>query len=96
MPTEIRGRLRFQGMATYKDRLKKYHESTGLLDAVSHWVWNSYGYKVAIAVDGFRFSRSDHGIGRWRENYAHDEMAGTALRGRDSSLLRGARMYEGM
>src|SRR3954462_13570423 len=26
--------LRFQGMATYTDRLKKYHESTGLLDAV--------------------------------------------------------------
>src|SRR5947207_9318392 len=26
--------LRFQGMATYKDRLKKYQGSTGLLDAV--------------------------------------------------------------
>src|SRR6476469_870368 len=26
--------LRFQGMATYKDRLKKYQESTGLVDAV--------------------------------------------------------------
>src|SRR5437762_11176101 len=27
--------LRFQGMATYKDRLKKYQESTGLFDAVT-------------------------------------------------------------
>src|SRR5213595_970831 len=26
--------LRFQGMASYKDRLKKYRESTNLLDAV--------------------------------------------------------------
>src|SRR5439155_9763527 len=26
--------LRFQGMASYEDRLKKYQESTGLFDAV--------------------------------------------------------------
>src|SRR4051794_7631511 len=26
--------LRFQGMATYKDRLQKYQQSTGLIDAV--------------------------------------------------------------
>jgi acetyl-CoA carboxylase carboxyl transferase subunit beta len=26
--------LRFQGMATYKDRLQKYRQTTGLLDAV--------------------------------------------------------------
>src|SRR5262247_4569714 len=45
--------LRFQGMATYKDRLKKYHESTGLLDAVitGHGILD--GYKVAIAVMDF-------------------------------------------
>src|SRR6266487_1227447 len=42
--------LRFQGMATYTDRLKKYHESTGLLDAVvtGHGILD--GYKIAIAV----------------------------------------------
>src|ERR1700751_2982472 len=47
--------LRFQGMATYKDRLKKYHESTGLLDAVitGHGIHD--GYKVAIAVMDFGF-----------------------------------------
>src|ERR1044071_7837772 len=47
--------LRFQGMATYKDRLKKYHESTGLTDAVisGHGILD--GYKVAIAVMDFGF-----------------------------------------
>ena len=47
--------LRFQGMATYTDRLKKYHESTGLLDAVitGHGILD--GYKVAIAVMDFGF-----------------------------------------
>ncbi len=47
--------LRFQGMATYKDRLKKYQESTGLFDAVisGHGILD--GYKVAIAVMDFGF-----------------------------------------
>src|SRR5215813_11999764 len=47
--------LRFQGMATYKDRLKKYQESTGLIDAVisGHGILD--GYKVAIAVMDFSF-----------------------------------------
>jgi acetyl-CoA carboxylase carboxyl transferase subunit beta len=47
--------LRFQGMATYKDRLKKYHESTGLLDAVISGYGILDGYKVAIAVMDFGF-----------------------------------------
>src|ERR1041385_8037747 len=47
--------LRFQGMATYKDRLKSYQETTGLLDAVitGHGILD--GYKVAIAVMDFGF-----------------------------------------
>src|SRR6185369_11413613 len=47
--------LRFQGMATYKDRLKKYQESTGLCDAVitGHGILD--GYKVAIAAMDFGF-----------------------------------------
>ena len=47
--------LRFQGMASYKDRLKKYQGSTGLLDAVisGHGILD--GYKVAIAVMDFGF-----------------------------------------
>jgi acetyl-CoA carboxylase carboxyl transferase subunit beta len=47
--------LRFQGMVTYKDRLKKYQESTGLLDAVISGYGVLDGYKVAIAVMDFGF-----------------------------------------
>jgi len=47
--------LRFQGMATYKDRLKKYQGSTGLLDAVISGYGILDGYKVAIAVMDFGF-----------------------------------------
>ena len=64
--------LRFQGMASYKDRLKKYQESTGLVDAVISGYGILDGYKVAHRGDGFRFSRCDHGIGRWREDYPRD------------------------
>src|SRR5713101_4233528 len=47
--------LRFQGMASYKDRLKKYQESTGLFDAVISGYGILDGYKVAIAVMDFGF-----------------------------------------
>src|ERR1041384_8435091 len=40
--------LRFQGMATYTDRLKKYHESTGLLAAVITGPGIPDGYKEAM------------------------------------------------
>src|SRR6266436_3059371 len=42
--------LRFQGMASYKDRLKKYQERTGLTDAVISGHGMIDGYKVALAV----------------------------------------------
>src|SRR5437660_100397 len=47
--------LRFQGMATYKDRLKNYQERTGLTDAVSSDYGLIDGYKVALAVMDFGF-----------------------------------------
>src|SRR5881227_1094711 len=47
--------LRFQGMATYKDRLKNYQERTGLTDAVISGYGILDGYKVAIAVMDFGF-----------------------------------------
>ena len=47
--------LRFQGMASYKDRLKKYQESTGLVDAVLTGHAMIDGYKVALAVMDFAF-----------------------------------------
>src|SRR4030088_563602 len=39
--------LRFQGMASYKDRLKSYQERTGLTDAVISGHGMIDGYKVA-------------------------------------------------
>src|SRR5258708_2828524 len=47
--------LRFQGMASYTDRLKKYQESTGLIDAVITGYGMINGYKVALAVMDFSF-----------------------------------------
>src|SRR5437870_6891072 len=47
--------LRFHGMASYKDRLKKYQESTGLVDAVISGYGMIDGFKVAIAVMDFSF-----------------------------------------
>src|SRR5207248_8080885 len=47
--------LQFQGVATYKDRLKKYQEATGLTDAVLSGYGMIEGYKVAIAVMDFSF-----------------------------------------
>jgi acetyl-CoA carboxylase carboxyl transferase subunit beta len=89
--------LRFQGMATYKDRLKKYQESTGLVDAVitGHAMIN--GYKVAIAVMDFAFLAATMGavvgerITRAIE-YATDQDAAMII----ISASGGARMYEGM
>src|SRR5213592_3546930 len=47
--------LRFQGMASYKDRLKKYQENTGLVDAVISGHGMIDGHKIAIAVMDFSF-----------------------------------------
>src|SRR5919204_4184557 len=45
--------LRFHGMASYKDRLKKYQENTGLIDAVVSGHGIVDGFKVSIAVMDF-------------------------------------------
>src|SRR6266581_1878149 len=89
--------LRFQGMATYKDRLKKYQESTGLLDAVITGYGMLDGYKVAIAVMDFGFLAATMGsvVG---ERITRTIEYGTAER---CALIivaasGGARMYEGM
>jgi len=89
--------LRFQGMATYKDRLKDYQERTGLTDAVI----SGYGmidcYKVALAVMDFGFLAATMGsvvgerITRTIE-YGTDQRAAIVI----VSASGGARMYEGM
>jgi acetyl-CoA carboxylase carboxyl transferase subunit beta len=89
--------LRFQGMATYKDRLKKYQESTGLIDAVLSGYAMINGYKVALAVMDFSFLAATMGsvvgerITRIIE-YGTAERAAVII----ISASGGARMYEGM
>jgi acetyl-CoA carboxylase carboxyl transferase subunit beta len=89
--------LRFQGMATYTDRLKKYHESTGLLDAVvtGHGILD--GYKVAIAVMDFGFLAATMGsvVG---EKITRIIEYGTTQRCAVIIVAAsgGARLYEGM
>jgi acetyl-CoA carboxylase carboxyl transferase subunit beta len=89
--------LRFQGMASYKDRLKKYQESTGLHDAVISGYGILDGYKVAIAAMDFGFLAATMGsvVG---ERITRTIEYGTAER---SAIIivaasGGARMYEGM
>src|SRR5881394_105427 len=89
--------LRFQGMATYTDRLKKYHESTGLLDAVITGHGLLDGYKVAVAVMDFGFLAATMGsvVG---EKITRAIEYGTANRCAVIIVAAsgGARMYEGM
>jgi acetyl-CoA carboxylase carboxyl transferase subunit beta len=89
--------LRFQGMATYKDRLRKYQENTGLIDAVisGHGILD--GYKVAIAVMDFCFLAATMGsvVG---EKITRTIEYGTAQRCAVIIVAAsgGARLYEGM
>lgn len=89
--------LQFQGMATYKDRLKKYQDATGLTDAVLSGYGMLEGYKVAIAVMDFSFLAATMGsvvgerITRTIE-YGTENRCGVII----VSASGGARMYEGM
>ena len=89
--------LRFQGMASYKDRLKNYQASTGLLDAVISGRGMLDGYKVAIAVMDFGFLAATMGsvVG---ERITRTIEYGTAKRSAVIIVAAsgGARMYEGM
>ena len=89
--------LRFQGMASYKDRLKKYQGSTGLLDAVISGYGMLDGYKVAIAVMDFGFLAATMGsvVG---ERITRTIEYGTAERSAVIVVAAsgGARLYEGM
>src|SRR6266576_897986 len=89
--------LRFHGMASYKDRLKKYQQSTGLIDAVISGYGMIDGYKVAIAVMDFSFLAATMGsvVG---ERITRTIEYGTAERAAVIIVAAsgGARMYEGM
>ena len=64
--------LRFQGMATYKDRLKKYQDSSGLTDAVLSGHGMIEG--CCDCRHGFQLSRRHHGLGRRRTDYPDDRI----------------------
>ncbi|CAN5278747.1 acetyl-CoA carboxylase, carboxyltransferase subunit beta [soil metagenome] len=89
--------LRFQGMASYEDRLKKYQDSTGLIDAVLSGEGLIEGYKVGIAVMDFSFLAATMGsvvgerITRIIEWATENRCACIII-----SASGGARMYEGM
>lgn len=89
--------LHFHGMATYKDRLRKYRESTGLIDAVLSGEGMIEGYKVAIAIMDFSFLAATMGsvvgerITRTIEFATAQKLPAIIV-----SASGGARMYEGM
>ena len=89
--------LRFEGMVTYKDRLKKYQDQTGLVDAVISGHGTLEGHKVAIAVMEFTFLAATMGsvVG---ERITRAIEYGTANRCGVIIVAAsgGARMYEGM
>ena len=84
-------------MASYKDRLRKYQDNTGLIDAVLSGYGLIEGYKVAIAVMDFRFLAATMGsvVG---ERITRTIEYGTANRAAVIIVCAsgGARMYEGM
>jgi len=89
--------LRFQGMASYKDRLKNYQASTGLLDAVISGRGMLDGYKVSIAVMDFGFLAATMGsvVGeRITRTIEYDTTKRSAVI--IIAASGGARMYEGM
>jgi acetyl-CoA carboxylase carboxyl transferase subunit beta len=89
--------LRFQGMATYKDRLTKYQDTTGLVDAVISGHGMLEGMRVGLAVMDFNFLGGTMGsvvgerITRVIEFATHERIAMIII-----SASGGARMYEGM
>lgn len=89
--------LQFQGMASYKDRLRKYQDATGLIDAVSTGHGLIENQQVAIAVMDFNFLAATMGsvvgerITRIIE-WGTENRCGVVI----VSASGGARMYEGM
>ena len=89
--------LRFEGVATYKDRLDKYQSSTGLTDVVLSGEGMIEGYKLGVAVMDFSFLGGSLGsvagerITRIIEWSTANRCAVIII-----SASGGARMYEGM
>ena len=89
--------LKFQGMASYPDRLKTYQDKTGLKDALVGGVGMLVGRRVAVGVMDFQFLAATMGavVGE-----KITRLVERATRERLPVILfcasGGARMYEGM
>ncbi len=89
--------LRFHGMASYKDRLRKYQESSGLPDTVVSGHGLLEGYQVAIAVMDFSFLGGTMGsVAGERITRAIEWATANRCAVIIISASGGARMYEGM
>ncbi|MEP6808818.1 MAG: acetyl-CoA carboxylase, carboxyltransferase subunit beta [Chthoniobacterales bacterium] len=89
--------LKFQGLSSYKDRLQKYQESTGLMDTVLSGHGLLEGYKVAIAVMDFSFLGGTMGsVAGERITRAIEWATANRCAVIIVSASGGARMYEGM
>jgi len=89
--------LRFHGQASYKDRLKKYQDATGLTDAVLTGTGMLEGQRVGVGVMDFSFLAATMG------SVVGERLTRTIERGTGErtpviiiSASGGARMYEGM
>ena len=89
--------LKFTGQASYTDRLKKYQNATGLLDAVITGLGRIEGKKVSIAVMDFGFLAATMGsvVGE-KITRAIERATAQRLPVIIVSASGGARMYEGM
>jgi len=89
--------LKFQGAASYTDRLKTYQEKTGLLDAFVGGEARLGGYRIALGGMDFRFLAATMGsvvgekITRLVEFGTREKLPVILF-----SASGGARMYEGM
>ena len=89
--------LKFTGMSSYKDRLRKYEESSGLTDTVVSGTGLIEGYKVAIAVMDFSFLGGTMGsVAGERITRAIEWATANRSAVLVVSASGGARMYEGM
>ncbi|MDQ6655115.1 MAG: acetyl-CoA carboxylase, carboxyltransferase subunit beta [Verrucomicrobiota bacterium] len=89
--------LRFQGVATYKDRLEKHQAASGLHDTVISGHGLIEGYKLSIAVMDFSFLGGSMGsVAGERITRAIEWATANRCGAVVVSASGGARMYEGM
>lgn len=89
--------LRFEGVATYKDRLEKHEAASGLTDTVVSGHGLLEGYTVSIAVMDFNFLGGSMGsVAGERITRAIEWATANRCAAIIVSASGGARMYEGM